>query len=289
MTIGIILALVAMLAWGVGDFFVEKSTRKVGDWETLFIISLIGSIILLPFIYKQLPQLFSFDREFYALFIVSTTLLIATLLGFEALKEGKIAVVDPLYALEIPIAGSLAFIILGESVKFYQIILIAILTTGLILISVKPNCLLKKTWLEKGVMFAVFGSVFMGISSFLIGFSSREINPLVTTWFFSLFMMISCLIYLIDKRRLNHLIEDIFKNPRFMFLAGLSDNIAWIAYAFALSLAPMAITVALVESSIIINVLLGLFINKEKIYSHQKIGLILAIVSAIILSATTGA
>ena len=32
--IGIALAFVAMLCWGFGDFMIQKSTRKVGDWET---------------------------------------------------------------------------------------------------------------------------------------------------------------------------------------------------------------------------------------------------------------
>ncbi|TSC57963.1 MAG: hypothetical protein Greene041679_205 [Parcubacteria group bacterium Greene0416_79] len=38
-TVGIGLAFVAMLSWGIGDFLIQKSTRKIGDTETLFLIS----------------------------------------------------------------------------------------------------------------------------------------------------------------------------------------------------------------------------------------------------------
>ena len=67
----------------------------------------------------------------------------------------------------------------------------------------------------------------------------------------------------------------------------LLDKIAWVAFAFAMSLAPIGIIVALSESYIIIAVILGLTINKEKIKFHQKIGLVMAIISAIVLAAIT--
>jgi drug/metabolite transporter (DMT)-like permease len=44
---GIVLAIVAMLSWGFGDFLIQKNTRKIGDWDTLFFITLFGAAILL--------------------------------------------------------------------------------------------------------------------------------------------------------------------------------------------------------------------------------------------------
>ena len=68
----------------------------------------------------------------------------------------------------------------------------------------------------------------------------------------------------------------------------IADKAAWVAFAFAMSLAPIAVAVALSESYIIIAVILGLFVNKEKIQFHQKCGLVLAIFAAIFLAAITG-
>lgn len=62
------------------------------------------------------------------------------------------------------------------------------------------------------------------------------------------------------------------------------DNAAWISFAFAASLAPIAIVVALSESYIALAALLGLMINKEKLMKHQKLGLVISILSAIILA-----
>lgn len=47
------------------------------------------------------------------------------------------------------------------------------------------------------------------------------------------------------------------------------------------------IAVALSESYIIIAVILGLAVNKERLERHQKIGLFVAMVSAIVLASTT--
>ena len=65
------------------------------------------------------------------------------------------------------------------------------------------------------------------------------------------------------------------------------DNAAWVAFAFAMSLAPIAIAVAPSESYIIVAVILGLLINHERLQKHQKFGLVSALVAAIVLAAIT--
>lgn len=67
----------------------------------------------------------------------------------------------------------------------------------------------------------------------------------------------------------------------------ISDNIAWIGYAFAMTLIPIAIATGLSESSCIVAVLLGIFINKERLQTHQKVGLVIALTSAMVLAFIT--
>src|SRR4051812_16800785 len=114
-SIGIALAFVAMLCWGFGDFFIQRATRKIGDWESLFVITFIGAVILLPFVYKDLPALLlRNEKNFMILLACAVILFVAALLDFEALKGGKLAVVEPLWSFEIPASAFLAFFILGE-------------------------------------------------------------------------------------------------------------------------------------------------------------------------------
>ena len=58
----LLFAFLAMLCWGFGDFFIQRTTRKIGDVESLAYIGIIGSIILLPFVIKDFSLLFSFKN-----------------------------------------------------------------------------------------------------------------------------------------------------------------------------------------------------------------------------------
>lgn len=63
--IGVILAFVAMFAWGFGDFLIQKSTRKLGVWTTIFIITLTGAVVLTPFALKNAGNLFTFGINIF--------------------------------------------------------------------------------------------------------------------------------------------------------------------------------------------------------------------------------
>ncbi len=67
----------------------------------------------------------------------------------------------------------------------------------------------------------------------------------------------------------------------------VTDNVAWIAYTFAMTLTAIGVATALSESYIIITVLLGLTINRERLEFHQKLGLVTALIAAVVLAAIT--
>ena len=112
--LGIMFAFAALVFWGFGDFLIQRSTRKLGDWETLFVITAFGVVILTPFIYSDPEFALLFEDKTFLMFTgISVVLLLAAILDFEALKRGKIAVVEPIYALEVPISAILAFMIIN--------------------------------------------------------------------------------------------------------------------------------------------------------------------------------
>ncbi len=290
-TVGIAFVFVAMLCWGFGDFLIQKSTRKVGDWETLFIITFVGTIMLAPFVKNGLIDLFSAESNsgLVILIICSLVLFVAALLDFEALKVGKISVVEPVWSTEIIVSAFLAYFILKESLGVYQIILIAFLIFGLILVSIKERgkFSFKNFFLEKGVLIAFIAATAMGFANFMMGVGARISDPIVANFFVSVVLATLTLIYLVYKRKLKRTILDFKNNFKLMITMSIADNLAWVAFASAMFLAPIGIAVALSESYIIISVILGFVINKEKLQRHQKIGLIMALIGAVALAAIT--
>ncbi|HEY4496259.1 MAG TPA: DMT family transporter [Candidatus Paceibacterota bacterium] len=287
-SVGIGLAFVAMLCWGFGDFLIQRSTRKIGDWETLFVICAFGSVILLPFVYKNIPAVLTGSIDnLLILLVCSLVLLFAALLDFEALKKGKLAVVEPIWSFEIPASALLAYFILREHISWEQVILIILLIIGLCLVSFRGKYLKKEFLLEKGVLIAFVAAFIMGAANFFYGWGARVADPLMVNFFVNVFVTIVTGAYLLFRGQVKRTIRDIINNRALLLVMSISDNAAWVAFAFAMVLTPIAVAVALSESYIIVAVLLGLLVNREKLQSHQKIGLIIALAAALILAAIT--
>ena len=282
--LGILFAIGALVFWGFGDFLIQKTTRKLGDWKTLFVISLFGLIILTPFVYKDLEML---NGNFLLFIGASATLLIAAMLDFEALKKGKLAIVEPALALEVLVSIIFAFIIINEVLNFKQIVLVICIILGITLVSLKSFHLKRRAWIEKGAILGMIGAIFMGATNFLVGFTSRITNPLIITWFYSLFLTTICLAYLIANKKFGKLVSDFKRHKKLILAVSSFDNAAWICFAFAMTLIPIAIAVALSESYIALATLLGLMLNNEKLLTHQKIGIALTLASVIVLAVIT--
>lgn len=283
--IGILAALAALIFWGFGDFLIQRSARKFGDWETLFVICIIGTIILSPFIYNDIHLITGHELSFLVLTIASITMLVAALLDFEALKKGKIVIIEPILTFELPITAVLAFTLIGESLGLTEILLVSVIIAGLMMISLRSHHFSKKVWVERGAFLALTSAVFMGTSSFLIGFASRITDPLLTNWFLNLFLAIVCLSYIIFDKRTKKLVHDFKFNTKILLAVGTIDSLAWVSFAIAASLIPIAIAVAVSESYIALAALLGILINKEVLLMHQKAGLVISLLGAITLSA----
>lgn len=287
-SLGISLAFLAMLFFGFGDFLIQKSTRKVGDWETLFFITSFGAVVLLPFVWKDLPSIFnSGPQTILVIAMAAVSLLVAAIAEFEALKRGKLSIVEPLWSLEVPIAAILAFFLISERISLYQVGLIVILLACLMMVSFKEKSLNKSLFLEKGVVIAVISALLMGSANFFVGWGGRVSDPLIMNFSVDVFMMVASAIVLLARRRFHRSFLDLEHNYKMLVPMAILDNGAWIAYVLAMTLAPIAVATALSESYIIIAVLLGLYLNKERLQPHQKIGLVGAVVSAIVLSMIT--
>lgn len=289
--LGLLFAFGAFLFWGFGDFLIQRSTRKLGDWETLFVITAFGTVVLMPFVYKDIGFVFSFqDSSFWLLLLVAAVLFIAALLDFEALKHGKLSIIEPIMALEVPVAAILSTTIIREQLSWLEIVLMAILVLGLVGVSIKAHHLKSfkaRSWLERGVVLVALGSIFMGISNVAVGFASRVTSPLLTNWFINAFIATVSIIYILYNNRLQHLSSDFKKNKKLIFPMSAIDNAAWICFAFAASMAPIAIVVAITESYIALAALLGMMVNRERLMHHQKAGLVAALASAVILAVMT--
>ena len=132
---GVLFAFLALLCWGFGDFQIQKSTRKVGSLITLFYIDLIGTIALLPFVLDEIKVLISEHVGLTVLIAASSILVVAALLEFQALKKGKISVVEPVFSFELFVTTILSAIIINELPGKEGALALAGMIVGIFLVS----------------------------------------------------------------------------------------------------------------------------------------------------------
>ncbi|MCW6160062.1 MAG: DMT family transporter [Candidatus Micrarchaeales archaeon] len=285
--IGVLFAFAALFLWGGGDFLIQRTTRRIGDWETLFLIVGIGTVVLTPFVYTQIIGYLSVPSILIVLVLASVLGFFASMLFLESLKRGKIAAVEPIMALEIPVVAIMSLFIISEMLSPLEILLVAAIMVGLILVSLKEEHL-KHLRLERGVLLMVAAAVLFGASAFFVGYGARLSNPLFVNWFTGLGMAILTFVYLLFKGDLHELVRNTLKFPKLVLATALVDTFAWVSFAFASVFIPITIAVALSENYIGVAALLGLLLNKEKLVVHQKAGFAVALAGAVALSFLIG-
>ncbi len=283
-SIGIILAFIALLCWGFGDFLIQKTIRATSTWKALFFISIVGFLGLLPFVISYIALLSA--RNWLLLILLSVIITFAALFDFAALRQGKIAIIEPVMGLELPLTVGFGIVLAHESLSTIQAILIVITFLGIMFAVTEHHSKLHfhKRIFEKGVILAGIGAIGMAISNYMVGVSSQSISPVVTIWFIHLILSLVCIIYLLYKKEFLSIFKDIKKHPKLIISESVLDNAAWLAFASATVYIPISIATTISESYVALAAMLGVYINHEKLKKHQIIGACIAIVSVIMLS-----
>ena len=216
--------------------------------------------------------------------------MVVAVIDFRALKEGKLSVVEPILGMELPVTIVLSVMLAHEFLSSWQLMLILAVFLGTILAATKETAHLfaHRRISERGVLFAVIGCVLMGATNFVVGYSSQEISPMVTLLAMDFLLLIVSLFYLLFRGHFGVLYQRVKTNWRLVFAQAFLDNLAWIFFAFSTTFIPIAIATTVSESYIAITVILGLYVNREHLRKHQKLGVALAIFGVIALSLATG-
>lgn len=277
----ILLAIIPLVGWALGDFFIQKTARKIGVIQTLFFIGITSTIFCFPFAYKKLLHLSVSD--YTQLFILSIAIFIYAVLLFKAFKVGKLSVVESIVAIEMPLTVGLAVLITGESLNFSQLTLFILICFGIVLATNKYTGRAHKMIFEKGVTLALASSALSAFVNFYIGVAAQNISPFLTIYVTHVFLALFCAAIIIYNRQISVTIEDIKSHPVLIGLLSFFDNVAWYAYAYTVTYIPISLAIIITESYIILAALLGYYFNKEKLSKAQKIGAGIALVSVMLL------
>jgi drug/metabolite transporter (DMT)-like permease len=205
------------------------------------------------------------------------------IIDFEALKKGKISVVEVLIELELPVTIILGFIFLREKLSLFQYITIAIIFISMVLMATKSFKHFK-TKIEKGVILAIIAAIGFGVINFLTAISSKNISPLMAIWIPWIIFTVISMTLIIKREGIKRFYKNGLKFKYLILFMGIFDTLAWLFYAFAVSKNEISIITAITESYPAVALFLGVLINKEKIKWYQYLGAISALVFSFLLA-----
>jgi len=285
--LSIIFGLLAMLGWGVGDFFGAISSRKIGSVKTYFWMRVLGTVLASPFL------LISQERSswqlwfFIPLFISGVLDFIGTISFYNGFNIGNLSVVSPIASSWSVITIILSLIFLNERLSLFQLLAILLIVLGIWLVSFNFNQFfkLRKVDLLKGGKEGLIAMFMWGIMAFLFIFPSK----LSASWFLPImvhrcFLIAIILFYSLIFKQSLLITDDKFKNIKFLLVIGILDLMANFSLNFGAIIGKVSIISPVSSAFGAVTALLGIIFLKEKISASQIFGIISVVGGIIILS-----
>lgn len=284
-TLGVLAALTALVCWGVADFLIQRSTRRVGVAPTLFADAAIGAVVLLPFAVGNVQATLAPG----ALPILAGALLlglVAAPVNFLAFQRGKLSVVSPILTLELFFTIVLGALFLAEHLTGAQLALASSVFAGIVLATVHR-------WesgarFEAGALLALAGALGLGLANILNGSAARLVGPATAVWFVRIGSVVAIGGWLLSQRRGRITARQLVGNTRLVIPMGVLDTGAWLAYGYAATQLPIPLVVAIAQGYVALSTVLGVIINHERLRPHQTVGVVVAIGSSIALATISG-
>ncbi len=280
--IGIFIATISMVFYGVGDFLQGLGSKKINPITFLFWgqIVAIAFYFALFFIFKPHYIITSY---ILALAIVAGALIfVATLLFYKGLEIGKSSFMVPIANAAGALAAILGVVLLHEMLLSDQAFGVALTVIGILLmfdvINLK-NLSIRKIEVEG--FYAISTMALWGVFLLIIGFISKQMGPIMPGLIAYIISMLFTCAYVILRKKSVRLPKGTI---RYVLPAWLFGSAGFALYTFATSFAYVSIVAPIALSSSAITVMLSIYVSKEKITQMRILGIAAVIVGIIMIS-----
>ncbi|GEM_PF-1329663 len=269
-------ALLIMLGWGVGDFFLAKVARK----ENLFVLNFWKAII--PFVAVAILYFLLFfpkvikGWDLALLVLYSVFAIAASLAFFKAFAIGKVSLMSPISSSYGVLAMVLSLAFLHEQLTSKQYLGIFVTTFGLFL-SIIDFSALRAFRVKSGVKGLVYAFIYMLCwgANFTIAAVLVRRYDWVTPFFFN-FMITIPVSFFIMLRLSNGRKPTSFFPAKSSFplliLGTLFLEAAWLLYVYSVRSFPSALLAPISAAYPALTILLALFFFKERMTKIQYVG-----------------
>jgi drug/metabolite transporter (DMT)-like permease len=278
---GFVLGTLAAVAWGFADVLVTYLSRRAGFFRALLVTQLVGVAVLvaIALAVEDLPG--PSAAQLLALAALAPVAAIAYGGFYRALELGPIAIVSPIASSNGAVVVLLAVLVLGETLGALQVVGCALVLGFIFLAAMEPER--EEAEGGSGIRLALAASVAFGGYLFPLATFSDELG-----WLVPILVARSMTAALLAAVALTRPPPSIGALGRVGVLgcavAGALDATGYLVFNRGAEIGEVAITSAAAASYPVIPILFGLVALRERVASHQLIGVAGVLVGMVVLS-----
>lgn len=279
----VFLCLLSAITSGFASIIMKKCSKN-NNAKSIALIGLFSSNILyiiVSILFTDVLTNFNIT-SFLQIAPLTICQMIGYICGILSVKYASVSTVIPIRKCNTIVTLILGILILHESIPILKLIISLILIILTILI-VKEDKITNDKDSKKGILFAWLFVLFNGVSSMLNKFYINIfINPLVVTFYYSLFGVTIVTIYCFFTKSWKYISLRKLNKVYVLFCYILFDFVSNLSYRFCLMDGQVSLAQPIHSSSIIITVIGSYFILKEKI-SRRKWLMISGVIACVLL------
>lgn len=280
---GPLLAVIPMVGWALGDFFIQRVTKVVGPVASLWYICALSTLLAPYFLSTLLSTSLS---DLFGLTTLAGVIFVYAMVLFKAFEVGKLSITEAVVSFEMPITVGMSVFLFGESITLAQFLLIVSICIGIFLTAIRylDHITSHKHWFERGALLALVGAVLSAVTNVFVGDAASQVDPFFVIWYTHAVLFLVCTCILLAGQTFGRTVRLARRHAPLVLGMALCDNVAWFGYAYAVSQSSIALTITISEAYIVLAALLGVVINRERLRRHQVLGAVVALSAVVVLT-----
>ena len=258
----------------IKDVFSKQNLKKSDEYVVAWSLAFFSVIFLTPWvIYTGIPALNS--QFWFSLLIGGSINAVTTLLYIKAIKVSDLSLTVPLVALTPLFMLLTSPLIVGEYPNFFDYIGILLIVAGSYLLNIKEKSQgylapFKALLNEPGPKFMLIVAFLWSITSNFDKIGVKNSSPIF--WLFSLFGTMTILLLPVLLQKTPNPSRKIIKQLPMLAAMGFFNAIGVLCQMQALTLTLVVQVIAIKRTSVLMGVLFGHFIFKEKDIQQRLLG-----------------
>ncbi|MCK5122949.1 MAG: EamA family transporter [Candidatus Pacebacteria bacterium] len=284
--IGFLFAFLSAFSVSIETIFSKKSVKNINEYLVAWSLRFFAALFLIPLLlFIEIPEL---NNQFWTALLVSGGLkAITTVLFIKALKYSDISIVSPIIAFTPLFLLITSPLIIGEFPKTLGFIGILLIVVGSYFLKIKEK---KKGYLipfkalfkERGAQLVIIVAFLWSITSNFDKIGVQNSSPIF--WAVSANIFISLVLFpaILTKPRRN--LKQITGNFKTLVPMALFSALALVFQMIAIELILVVYVISIKRLSILMNVLWGYLIFKEKGIKERLVGTVIMIAGIFLIA-----